>query len=199
MGSQTEDSVKNLQELYTVAVGAALTLAVVRFVPETGVPQWNALPVLVGYVVTLIPFYHGAMRHLDVTYRDRRVEAVREGALLADFFLLFIEACLFLALASVITSTEHAAQTYLGLIALDGVWGLAAHWVFTKNRRPWAEIRWSLLNIGTALVTLGFVLALSYLKWPGLSERAAFVFAAICVGRTIADYSLSWRFYFPKR
>lgn len=199
MGSQAEDSVRNLQELYTVAVGAALTLAVVRFVPETGTPQWNALPVLVGYVVTLVPFYHGAMRHLDTTYREKRVEAVREGALLGDFFLLFIEACFFLALASVITNTRQAAWTFLGLIALDGLWGIAAHWVFSRRRRAWAEIRWSVLNIFTALVVGTFIASFGWVKWLALPWRAEIVFAAICFGRTIADYSLSWRFYFPKR
>jgi len=76
---------------------------------------------LVAYVVTLVPFHHGAMRHLDVTYRQAGAPAVREGALLADFFLLFIEACLLLALANVLVHSMQAAWIFLALFALDGL------------------------------------------------------------------------------
>ena len=110
-------------------------MAIVRFVPESGSPVWRSFPMIVAYVVTLVPFYHGAMRHLDVTYRQAEAPPVREGALLGDFFLLFVEACLFLALANVIAHTTQATWTFLALFALDGLWGLAAYWVFTRSRR----------------------------------------------------------------
>ena len=92
VGEVRDGSVQNLQELYTVAVGMALTLAITRIVPEAGSPVVVSLPNLVAYVVTLVPFYHGAMRHMDVSCRGARTGTVREGALLGDFFLLFIEA-----------------------------------------------------------------------------------------------------------
>lgn len=199
MGQARDGSVQNLQELYTVAVGAALTLAIVRMVPETSSPVWVSLPVLVAFVVTLVPFYHGAMRHLDLTYQGSSATPTREGALLADFFLLFVEACLFLALASVVTNTKQAAWTLLTLLTLDGVWGIAAHSVFAKSRRSWAEIRWSLINVCTALVIFGFIKWMSVWPWVSQPGRPELSLAVICVARTLADYAWSWRFYFPKK
>ena len=134
-GDVRDGSVRNLQELYTVAVGMALTLAITRIVPEAGSPVVVSLPNLVAYVVTLVPHYNGAMRHLDVSYRGARTGTVREGAPLVDFFLLFIEACLFLALASAIKNTAQALWTVLALFAVDGLWRMAASWIFAKTRR----------------------------------------------------------------
>ena len=76
---------------------------------------------------------------------------------------------------------------------------MAASWSFAKTRRSWAEIRWSLINIVTALVILASINVVSSWTWAAYPGRAELGLSVICVGRTIADYSLSWRFYFPKR
>ncbi len=67
---ELERSVSHLQQLYTVVVGLALTVAITNLIDQAApVPiRMAALPYFVSYLVTLVPFYHGALRHLDVTY-----------------------------------------------------------------------------------------------------------------------------------
>ena len=59
MNAAQERSVKNLQELYTVAVGVALATAIARIV-DTGAGQFpfraGALPVFFALLVILVPF-----------------------------------------------------------------------------------------------------------------------------------------------
>jgi hypothetical protein len=62
--------------------------------------QWQAVPYLVAYLVILIPFYHGALRHLEVTHVSG--SATNPVSLLMDWGLLFIESCMFLVLAMLI-------------------------------------------------------------------------------------------------
>ncbi|MCA1701888.1 MAG: hypothetical protein LC808_00900, partial [Actinobacteria bacterium] len=48
------------------------------------VVDWRALPVLIGYISTLIPFYHGALRHL-VGRAARRSASANSRVLTACF------------------------------------------------------------------------------------------------------------------
>jgi hypothetical protein len=65
-----EGTVRNLQELYTVAVGIALALAVQELINGSVEEpiEWSRVPAFIGFLATLIPFYHSAMRHLDEVY-----------------------------------------------------------------------------------------------------------------------------------
>ena len=56
-------------------------------------------------LVTLIPFYHGALRHLDEQYAGAGARQAR-GFVLVDFLVLFLESCVFLALAVSIARPE---------------------------------------------------------------------------------------------
>jgi hypothetical protein len=47
---------------------------------------------LCTFLIIIVPFYHGAVRHLFATYiEDGGSKRIKNGALLADFFLLFVE------------------------------------------------------------------------------------------------------------
>ncbi len=64
---------EHLQELYTVVVAIALSLVVARLIPAPG-GKVTFQPFLLSaaLLVTLIPFYHGALRHLDEQYAGSR-------------------------------------------------------------------------------------------------------------------------------
>src|SRR4051794_37746654 len=107
-GTSQSRSVQNLENLYSVVIGAGLSFGIVTLVDPSKAPvplRFELLPYFVSYLVTLIPFYHGALRHLDVVYIEGK-RPVRSGALLLDFLGLFLESCLFLALAVLLRAPE---------------------------------------------------------------------------------------------
>src|SRR5687767_6528182 len=69
---EPDRSVVHLQGLHTVVVGVALFIAINKLVDaEADVPtHFGALPYFVAYLVTLVPIYHRALRHLDVAYLE---------------------------------------------------------------------------------------------------------------------------------
>lgn len=201
MDRAREGTVRNLQELYTVVVGVALVVAIEAILrePRAGgsLIRWEYLPAFGAVLVTLIPFYHGAMRHFDQVYVEERGENVRSGALLADFLLLFIEACLLLAAARLIPDVNAAAWAIAILLVVDACWGAAVYLIFLTGARRWIELRWVIMNIvaGPALAIL--LLAAST---PARGETDWFIsiaFLLVAIVRTVVDYSVSWAFYFP--
>jgi len=67
-----------------VLVGLALAGAVTNLIgKEQQVPiRSSLLPYFIAYLFTLVPFYHGALRHLDATYIEDNETDVRPGALM---------------------------------------------------------------------------------------------------------------------
>jgi hypothetical protein len=196
-----EGTVKNLQELYTVAVGVALAAAIEQVVRlRDAAPariHWETLPAFFAFLVTLVPFYHGALRHLDKRHIEERGDGLRDGALLADFLLLFLEAYLLLVIARVLAEPRAVATGMAALLLLDSLWGAAMHRFFVVAHRTWTELTWVRINVvagGLLAAGLGITSGLT----PGSSDRAfAWVLPIGAAIRAAIDYWLSWDFYFP--
>lgn len=200
--STLEGTVRNLQELYTVTMGVALVKAVERMT-EGHTVDWLAVPDFFAFLVTIIPFYHGAMRHLDVRYIEQAGTRVRRGTLLGDFLLLFVEACLLLGAAFMIGRPSGLGWAICSLLILDSAWSLMVYRFATVGARHLVELKWLSINlIATPL------LAATLLAWPRLvgaghlSEQGQFsglsiALAGLAMIRSIADYWVSWDFYFP--
>ncbi|MGZ8571153.1 MAG: hypothetical protein ACXWW5_02895 [Actinomycetota bacterium] len=202
MSSAQEGTVRNLQELYTVAAGIALVFAIERLVRvPTGADdaiRWSYLPAFLAFMVTLVPFYHGGMRHFDQVYVEEEGRNVRTGALLADFFLVFLEACLLLASARLLPDVTTTAWMLTTLFALDAIWGTTVYLVFTKGRLRLVELRWVLINIVTAALLAGFLIfAPADPVGGGVNVMVAVVLLCVTTVRTGIDYWVSWSFYFP--
>lgn len=201
MNRAREGTVKNLQELYTVAVGVALVVAIEQLVrlPEghSASIRWDVIPAFCAFLLTLVPFYHGALRHLDQRYVEERAEGVRDGALLADFFLLFLEACVLLGIARVLTDARAAGWGLASLLVFDALWGTGIYLLFARGRRKWDELEWVRLNLvaGPALM-LGLVLLSHAPSAKGRTILAVGLPVAMLL-RSVIDYRRSWNFYFP--
>jgi hypothetical protein len=204
IGSQLprHSSVHNLQQLYTVAVGVAVAVAIAQIMDATTRLEprlaWWRIPALVAFLATIIPFYHGAMRHLEHTYVERDGRDVREGSLLADFIILFIQACLFFVFARTLVDAHAAAVGLLVVLAVDVVWGVAVALLLRKNRRAeLAAMRWVPINVVTVVV-LSIAIALD--RSPpvaGHVDAVGYVLMTVAILRSTVDYAASWRFYFP--
>jgi hypothetical protein len=101
-------TVGHLQQLYTVVAGVALTLAITKLLDEkAAMPlRFDVIPYFLAYLVTLVPFYHGALRHLDITYFEDAQAKTKAGALMFDWTLLFLESCFLLGLALLLRSPK---------------------------------------------------------------------------------------------
>lgn len=203
MKEAQKNSVRNLQNLYSIVVALGLSLSIYSLIDTSleGVPfKLELLPFFASFLVTLIPFYHGALRHLDATYVEHDGIKVRKGALLADFALLFIESCILLGLAVLLPTPQFFAWGLVALLALDTIWGFLVRLVFSQDVKPKPELRWALINLITLLVlSVSYVIIDIFPPVSGVGEPKLWVIILlVSVIRTIVDYVLCWDFYFPK-
>jgi hypothetical protein len=202
MSKARERSVVNLQELYTVVVALALGSAIAKLIdPRVGhIPVRTAtMPIFIAFLAVLVPFYHGAMRHLDLTYVEESGRSVRRGALLADFLLLFIEACLFFTAAELLRQPWYAAWTLVVLLGFDAAWGAVVQFALYTVKRRRLQLAWVYINVVAAPI----LAAVLIIDWPrrhigSLSIGVGLAFMAATLFRTATDYLLGWDFYYPR-
>ena len=196
-----ENAVKSLVNLYTVVIGVALSVSVLTLIdPNTGLAGVTGGSVLSfgAFVATLLPFYHGALRHLDDAYLEAESNQIKDGAIIFDFLLLFFHALVFVVLALLIHRPVDFWWLLIAVMAIDIAWATFTHFCSSAPTGG-AEGRWGLINIvfvGLAvlyLVTNGIYFGTGSRDDPKVAV-AVFVFAAI---RTVVDYTWCRKFYFP--
>jgi hypothetical protein len=197
------NSVRNLQNLYSIVAGLGLSLSIYTLIDTSreGVPfRLELLPFFGSFLVTLIPFYHGALRHLDATYVEQGGRQVRSGALLGDFLLLFFESCILLSLAVLLPTPQFFAWGFVTLLTLDTIWGFLVYLVFSQDAKPKPELRWALINLVTAVIlSVCFVIIDIFPPVASAGElKLRVIIFSVSFIRTIIDYWLCWDFYFPK-
>src|SRR5262249_36997078 len=142
--------------------------------------KWDVLLNFLSFVVVIIPFHQGAVRHLYATYvEDGGSSRIKRGALALDFLLLFFEACMFVALSLVTGNTQLFLTLLISLLVVDSVWGLLAYLAFTGAQAQLAEKKWALIN----LVAAAALFALSKFGPPlfgGWGEEMKQLTLAIC-------------------
>ena len=197
MGAR-ENSVKHLGNFYTVIVGLALTTAIYNLVDANGqVRPFNGVTLLlcVAFVATLLPFYHGAMRHLDKTYLEVDEHAApKPGALMADFIILFLEGCIFIVLGTKVAHPVAFTFLFTSLLLLDSVWAFFAHLLSPAPRKQ--ELTWAGINFVTVLVLGGFIYSrglIDSLSAPVPPSTIGIVLCVIALARTVIDYWFSWK------
>jgi hypothetical protein len=189
-------SVEHLQGLYSVVVALALTLAAERLFPEQqGLAPSRAFVLASALLVTLIPFYHGALRHLDELYGRGKGRAAHGFSVLVDFLLLFLESCVLLAMGASLTQEPRVfAWLFLALLTLDVVWAyLTTRFLVAEPQRA-AQKTWLKVNCFFGLALLAILLAI-FLSGRASSEAVPYVVLIVALARTATDYALSWRFY----
>ena len=160
--------------------------------PESGVSfRGGLVPLLAAFMVTLVPFYHGAERHLEETYVENP-ENAHGGLLLVDFAYLFVEACVLVSAAALVAYVKALIVTLLCLWMLDVAWWITQR-IVTRRGGPIAK--WAIIN-SAASVSFGLLLIGLHANWVS-PTAASWILLALAIGRTVADYSTSWNFYFP--
>jgi hypothetical protein len=195
MSESRANSTHSLRDLYSVVAALALTLAVTQFVEATAGTKpsfnWRVVPALLAFLVTLVPFYHGAVQYLDTTYERGGPGGKHPGLVLWDFGMLFLEACILLAAASLVGDPMSFVLAVAALWAVDIVWvAVGRALLHLRNPVEWARIN----GLAVVLLTAVYLLARAMPPKPLLTGIFIFVISA---ARTVADYSAAWHLYFP--
>jgi len=197
-----ENSVRALGNLYTVVIAAALTAAVVVALDvNQGLQslQLHTSFLFVAYVATLLPFFHGALRHLDDVYIENDNPQIKTGAFIIDFTLLFLHALAFLILSQLLKKPADFAWTLLLLLAVDVVWGIFTYFGSSSPGSLSAESRWTIINfIFIAVIGLGLYENDVWIGWQGVQGKLAAIVMVACLLRSLADYFWCREVYFPK-
>lgn len=195
--------VRSLQTLYTIAVGLGLERAIVNLVDISYgiIPiKLELIPFFVAFLITLIPFYHGALRHLNFVYIEEEGKNVRSGALFTDFSLLFLESCLIFSLAILLPNPIGFFIALLLLLLVDILWALLFLGFSKKEKKTsLTELHWLIINtivIISCLINFG-VLYISKVPMNIFDLEISIFVLVIFITRTVFDYVLCWSFYFP--
>jgi hypothetical protein len=202
-------SVDSLERIYSVVVALAVTIAIQKLLFDShgNLYPWHdpatnryilldaivtRLPVLLAFVFSIVPFYHGMNRHLDRIYVERAVPVKKEGYLVADFLVFFVEACLLVAFASLVAERGYAFVVLMILLTLDAAWAFGTHGIHYGAIEP-STIRWGWIN--AVAVAMLLIIYFSNLFSPGTARNWAL--CGVATLRSVVDYLLCWRFYFP--
>ena len=198
-----ENSVKQLCDLYRVviAIGVGLAFHEIVAIERKPIPiDFDSWQLFVAFLITIIPFFHGTVRHLFATYvEDGGSTSIKDWAILIDYYLLFIGGGVFIALSAVIKDVDSFMVLLIIVLAVDVVWGAMASIGFAGTKSQKAEIKWMVINFTAVVIILAFMLI-----EPGLNGGAGLektsvkgIILLICVVRTVVDYGWNIGFYCP--
>lgn len=197
-----ENSIRSLINLYTVVMGVALSLAITRLIdPQTGLQAVTTSSGLlfIAFVVTLFPFYHGALRHLDDAYIENANRHIKDSALVIDFLLLLLHGIAFVLLSILIAVPNHFAWALIVLLSIDVVWGVFVHFGSSSRYEQTAEWKWTLINLVFVFLSVWYLVAYDIYIAPMSDPLTLSIPIAIaCTFRTLVDYIWGKNFYFPK-
>lgn len=190
-------SVDNLQRLYAVVMGLAFT-EVLRACAKDPAGMSG---ILLGFVATIVPFFHGMHRHLDDTYVLGWNET-SNLTLVVDLGYLLAHSIGFVVLSQVAAEPLKFYPGIALILAVDAVWVVYTY--FRTDRTAVGEmvygrktdhLWWLRVNIVAALV----LMVLSWQPMVPLVGEHFTLATAILVARGVADYALAWKLYFPNR
>ncbi len=189
-----ERSVNSLQWFYTMVLSLAVVHAVQQILVYDSTNQQFSLNLgslhnFMVFLVIVIPFYQGANRYLDETYVSGNVE-VKEMTGLVDFLFFFIEGMIFYSMAILINNNYYFYLSVLTVLGVDIVWLI---FVYFANNELFKKIyQWLILNIITILIIL-ILITINVID----EKLKYYILSIILFIRTVADYYLSWPFYWP--
>ena len=147
---------------------------------------------MLAFIVSIVPFYHGMNRHLERIYVEKDVESSKEGFLVVDFFVFFVESCFLVALGSLVGSGSQVFLVLAALLAIDAIWSFTAHGIHYGSVKP-STISWAWINV----IAVVLLLVVYFIQLFPTDQFRLWMLAIVAIGRTVADYKFCWRFYFP--
>jgi len=191
-----KDVVRILLYLYGVVIALALTTSIGLTVAPQGIAlnpfelSLQNLATFGAFFVTIVPFYHGASVYMLTTYRNHYYSS-KKGATLIDFFTLSLEGVVFYAMATSIHHLSSFMVWFIILLVIDLVW-YGFTYFKAEDPKKTAPKWWAIINGATVLA----LIILSAVSVEVVVQVYAILFA-VAIIRTVLDYSLCYKYYFP--
>jgi hypothetical protein len=197
--------VNSLKEIMTIIVGLALTNSIIQ--REIKDIRMESVIIFVLSVITMIRFYHGNFRHLDVTYSfyNYKVDSIsqsvkqhpREEKVSLDFFFILIESLILGLMSFYQRIPLYFFLTFIILLIVDVFWFFLASQL-TESKEVFKHQRyWTISNFIT-IIALLFALLFMNSQLVNLGENIMiYVLSFIIFANSFLDYKFNWTFYFP--
>lgn len=198
-----EASIRILENFYSFLISFALTQATYKLITSWQSEQgWQAVGdsiLYTSFLVTLVPFYQGMNRFLYETHVVRPLEkpTTRSSPLLFDIWAFILMASLLFVMGWSINSPYIFFYAWSALLIVDIVWTTLV-WVVQGSRKPiWAVN--NLLFLALAWVYWIFIYVLSGMQSFDKDVLSTLIYGFVVfeVARSIRDYNINWKFYFP--
>lgn len=206
---QMRSMINSLKEIMTIIVGLALTNSIIQFVTVDGaireikdISPESAI-IFTLSAITMVRFYHGNFRHLDVVYSyynykdDYVYESVKqhpkEEKVALDFFLILIESLILCVMSFYQRIPLYFFYIFIILLIFDIIWFCSIWHVATSEETFKHQKYWTVSNMFT-IIALVIVQSLS----TSLKEDITiYISSFIILANSLVDYKWNWNFYFP--
>jgi hypothetical protein len=195
--ADVKSAVESLQRIYAIVLALAIAESFKQFIaddalkPEDRYIHKDRIPALISFMLLVVPFYHGMSRYLfDVYIQPQRLAPDYGFFLAADCLAFTFEAWIFFVLSRCLQEVQWRRFYFwvMSLLSFDGIWGA---YTMAIGRAPAAA--WVLVNF----VTVGLLLGIWGRVRDDHSRFYPRLATVVILVRTIVDFWLSWRFYFP--
>jgi hypothetical protein len=195
-------NIKILENFYSFIISVALTQATMKLADgwiADGISVQTLGPgiLYISLLMTIVPFYQGMSRFLYETHIVRPIEKPnsRSTPMLLDIYAFLLMSCLLFAMGRFLDNPVIFFYLWSTLLALDVVWSILVWWIQDSRRPIWAtnNLFWLLL----AWLYWGVLDFWAPLPLNGVEPLTTYGFVIFQIARTLFDYKINWRFYFP--
>lgn len=198
-------TIASLKNIVTIVAGLAITNAIISLFVVNNVADFtSATPktflLFAIFLLNIIRFHHGNMRHLDTTYTPEpgKVGLTHSpvgsaGKTALDFFVIFFQTVGFAVLSFLLRQSSEFVVLFTSLIAIDVLWFLGVHGMVTDPSSFLHQKKWTINNVVTLLALLILIASSA-----NLGDTVYFYLCFGCILlNTVVDFWISWAFYFP--
>jgi len=138
------------------------------------------------------------MRHIDATYWTDQgsldlVKEIKGRKLAIDFFIVFAQSLVFASLSFYLTAQTEFFTLFTALLIVDVAWFLSLYEYVADEKVFRHQKKWTMNNSAAILALL-----IAFIVSRNLSSSVQLVlFSTVIALNTLADFVISWEFYFP--
>lgn len=197
MEQSIQSTIVSLQQIYAIVIALSVGEVFKQFIIDPGSPphrnriKWDRLPLLICFLILVVPFYQGMYRYLcDVYSIPSSRPASYGGWLLFDCAVFTAEASLFFILSRSLPQTLWR-QFFYRICPFDSWYCLGS--VVWKARTNSISV-WVMINLWFCIPLAAILLIFRKQQscW-GIALSIILIFI-----RSVVDYYTEWALYFPK-
>jgi hypothetical protein len=185
------------QTTFAIVIALSIGEAFKQFVadkaekPEDRAIHWDRLPALIGFLLLVVPFFHGMSRYFFAVYTNaKEVPATYGDYLIFDGVSFMFMSAIFFVMSRSLPAVQWRRYFCLALLLLvvDSVWIAVA-----VESRAFPVLLWQILN-----AALGILLVALLAREPTNPIKYPIMFAAAVMVTTTISYTCKWDVFFPR-